>query len=267
MSTDILQYFGFKTFPFGKEVESCLEYSQFKEIREVLELALSLRTISLVTGQAGVGKTTAVRSVLETLPSNTHTVIYLGHDQQGNALTRRLCISFGLRPRHNRGQQLLQVGQYLNENQAESGRSIVLVIDECHLLDLQTLDDLRMLTNSVFDSSSPLSIILIGQLSFRRQLRAPGYEAISQRIAFRYALEGLSLDETTEYIKHRLKTAGGSEDLFLPDSIKQVFAASGGIPREINNLCAACLVKAHTIGAKRIDGKIVKQVLETKETS
>lgn len=265
MSTDMLQYFGMKSFPFGKEIESFHAYTQFNEIKDLLSISLPLKTMTLITGQAGAGKTTAVRSVLESLPSNTHAVIYLGHDQQGNALTRRLCMSLGLKPKHNRGQQLLQVGQYLLENQSESGRSITLVIDECHLLDLPTLEDLRMLTNSEFDSSSPISIILIGQLSFRRQLKAPGYEAVNQRIAFRYALEGLSLEETSDYIKHRLKLAGASEDIFLADGIRQIFAASGGIPREINNLCVACLVKAHSLGAKKIDAKIVKQVLEMKE--
>lgn len=260
----LVKYFGFKSMPFGKD-SALFTYEQLEEIRQILELAIAQGSIAAITGQAGVGKTTAVWSFAETLASNAFSVVYLGHDQQGNALTRRLCMAFGLKPRAHRGHQLLQIGQYLSENLAENGKSIVLIVDECHLLDLATLEDLRMLTNADFDRASPLSIILIGQLSFRRQLKALGYEAINQRIRFRYALEGLSLDEAVAYVKHRIKMEGGQEDLFSADALRLIFSASGGIPREINNLCSAALLKAYATKTKKIDGKLIKQILDVKD--
>lgn len=264
MSDDLLKHFGFTSMPFGKDSE-LFEYAQLSEVRQVLNFTVSERTISLITGQAGAGKTTAVRSFADTLPANHFRVVYLGHDQQGNTLMRRLCMALGLKPRPHRGQQLLQVGQLLTENLTENGKSIVLVVDECHLLDLPTLEDVRMLTNADFDRSSPLSIILIGQLSFRRQLKSPGYEAINQRIRFRYALEGLSQEEAIAYIKLQIKSAGGPEDLLAADALRLIFSTSGGIPREVNNLCSAALLKAHTCKAKKIDAKLVKQIIDMKE--
>jgi len=80
-------------------------------------------------------------------------------------------------------------------------------------------------------------------------------------------LEGLSMDETVAYIKHRLTSAGGPDDLFLPDALKAIFASSGGIPREINNLCSAALLKAFAIGAKKVDAKLVKLVLDMREVN
>jgi type II secretory pathway predicted ATPase ExeA len=267
MIQELLEHFGFKYFPFGKDVTELYDYPQFAEIRHLLEIALQDRSMALVTGQAGVGKTTGVRSFVDSLPSNAFTIIYLGHDQQGAALLRRLCILLGLKPKLHRSQLVLQIGQFLEENLLESGKSIFLIVDECHLLDLPTLEDLRLLTNSNFDRSSPLAITMVGQLSFRRQLKAPGYEAINQRIRFRYALEGLSMDETTAYIKHRLTSAGGPDDVFLPDALKSIFASSGGIPREINNLCSAALLKAHAIGAKKVDAKLVRIILDMREVN
>lgn len=267
MIQELLEHFGFKSFPFGKDVAELFDYPQFAEIRHILEVALPDRSMTLVTGQAGVGKTTGVRSFVDTLPSNVYTVIYLGYDQQGATLLRRLCIQLGLKPKQYRSQLFLQIGQFLEENILESGKSIFLIVDECHLLDLATLEDLRLLTNTDFDRSSPLAITFVGQLSFRRQLKAPGYEAISQRIRFRYALEGLSLEETIAYIKHRLTSAGGQDDIFLPDALKSIFASSGGIPREINNLCSAALLKAHAIGAKKVDAKLVKLILDMREVN
>jgi type II secretory pathway predicted ATPase ExeA len=265
MTDDFLKFFGFKSMPFGKDSAELYTYEQLAELKQILELTVSQKTIGLLTGQAGVGKTTAAWSVVGALPANTYNVVYLGHDQQGVNLMRRFCLALGLNPKGHRGQQLLQVSQYLSENLLENGRSVSLIVDECHLLDLPTLEDLRMLTNADFDRSSPLSIILIGQLAFRRQLRSPGYEAINQRIRFRYALEGLSQEETAAYVKHRLKLEGGSEDLFTADALRLMFTASGGITRELNNLCSAALLRAMAASVKKIDAKLVKQILEQKE--
>ena len=84
MNDDLIKHFGLKSMPFGKDSVELFSYGQLAEINEVLNLTVTAQTISLITGQAGVGKTTAVRSFTETLPSNLYSVIYLGHDQQGS---------------------------------------------------------------------------------------------------------------------------------------------------------------------------------------
>lgn len=265
MTETFTEFFGCKSMPFGKDVAEYFLYGQFSELKEILKLTVETKTIALVSGQAGTGKTTGIRSFVEELPANSHQVIYLGQDQNGASLMRRLCINLGIKPRPYRSQLALQISQYLAEHLAMMGRALVLIVDECHLLDLPTLEDIRMLTNHDFDSRSPLSVILLGQLSFRRELKRPGYEAINQRIRFRYALEGLSAEEAAAYIKHRLKTTGAVEELFTADALKQVFLASGGIPREINNLCSQAMLRAFASGVKKIDGKLVKQILDQKE--
>ncbi len=265
MTDKTIDYPSGKSLPFGKDVSEYFQYGQFTEVKDLLRLTVQENSFALVTGQAGTGKTTAIRSFVEELPANSHQIIYLGQDQYGVSLLKRLCINLGIKPRPIRSQLALQISQFLTENLSELGRSVVLIVDECHLLDLPTLEDIRLLTNSEFDRRSPLTVILVGQLSFRRQLKNPGYEAINQRIRFRYALEGLSAEETAAYIKCRLKSEAVTEDLFASDAIKQVFLASGGIPREINNLCSAALLRALAAGTKKIDGKLIKQVLDQKE--
>jgi len=265
MTDKINEFFGFKGLPFGKDAGEYFLYGQFTELKDVLQLTVQHRTIGLVSGQAGTGKTTAVRSFVEDLPLNSHQIIYLGQDQNGASLMRRLCMSLGIRPRPHRAQLVLQISQFLSEHMAAMSRALVLIVDECHLLDLPTLEDLRLLTNYDFDRKSPLAVLLLGQLSLRRDLKKPGYEAINQRIRFRYALEGLSAEETAAYIKHRLKSEGASEELFTADAIKQLFLAAGGIPREINNLASAALLRAFALGVKKIDGKLIKQILDQKE--
>lgn len=253
--------------PFGKAVpkDEVFSYSQFLELSELLNLTVRQKTMCLVTGQAGVGKTTAVRTFTDELPTNKHQVIYVGQDHDGGNLCRRLASALGFQPPRSRAHTWLAISQHLTDNLVEQGREVVLVVDEAHLLDDLTLEDIRLLTNADFDRTSPLSVILLGQLALRSRLKTGGFEALNQRLRFRYALEGLSQEETAEYIKHRLRAAGIDENIFQPDALKQIFLAAQGIPREINNLCTLALLKAQSTNASSIDAKLVRQILDQRE--
>jgi type II secretory pathway predicted ATPase ExeA len=253
--------------PFGKTLskDEVFSYSQFLELNQLLSLTVVQRTMCLVTGQAGVGKTTAVRTFTDELPTNKHQVIYVGQDHDGGNLSRRLAAALGFQPPHSRAHRWLTINQHLADNLVEQGRDVILVIDEAHLLDDMTLEDIRLLTNADFDRSSPLSVILLGQLALRSRLKMAGFEAINQRLRFRYALEGFSQEETADYIRQRLQATGIHDDIFQPEALKQIFLASQGIPREINNLCTLAMIRAQSINSTKIDSKLVRQILDQRE--
>jgi type II secretory pathway predicted ATPase ExeA len=253
--------------PFGKSFakDAVFSYSQFQELSHLLQLTVQQKSMCLVTGQAGVGKTTAVRTFTDDLPANKHQIIYVGQDQDGGNLCRRFAAALGFQPPRSRSHTWLTISQHLADNLVEQGKDVVLVVDEAHLLDDSTLEDIRLLTNADFDRTSPVSVILLGQLSLRSRLKMGGFEALNQRLRFRYALEGFSEEETAEYIRHRLRTGGIDDDLFQQDALKQLFLASQGIPREINNLCTLALVKANTNGATTVDAKLVRKILDQRE--
>ena len=255
------------TIPFGKSFpkEETFSYSQFEELHNLLKHTLLQRTMILVTGQAGVGKTTAVRTFTDELPTNKHQIIYVGQDQDGGNLSRRLAVALGFQPPRSRAHTWLSISQHLSDNLVEQGKEVLLVVDEAHLLDDFTLENIRLLTNADFDRTSPLSIILLGQLALRSRLKQAGFEALNQRLRFRYALEGFSEIETAMYIKHRLQASGWDDELFKPDALKLIFLASQGIPREINNLCTLALIRAQALSTDKIDAKLVRQILDQRE--
>jgi type II secretory pathway predicted ATPase ExeA len=257
----------FTNLPFGKGLpqEDLFSYSQLEELKRLVQLAIEQKSPLMLSGESGIGKTTAIHAALCDLPTNKYSVVYLGQDQDGSNLTRRLATALGLQPRNSRKHTWMQISQLMADNLIEQGKVPVVVIDEAHLLDNETLEDLRLLTNADFDRSSPLVLILLGQLPLRSRLKMPGFEAISQRLRFRYALEGFTQDETGAYIKHHLRLAGLAEDLFTPDAVKLVFLGSRGILREINNYCTLSLLKAQSLSASKIDGKLVRQVLDQRE--
>jgi type II secretory pathway predicted ATPase ExeA len=255
--------------PFGKsaQAEELFSYAQMQELHQMLRLALQERAIVFISGEAGVGKTTATSAFADQLPTNKYLVIYLGQDQEGTSLWRRLACSLGLKPSISRAHTRLTVSQHLNDNLLEKGKDIVLIIDEAHLLDNATLEDIRLLTNADFDRVSPVTVILLGQLPLRGRLKTPGFEALNQRLRYKYALEGYTEEETGDYIRHRLQAAARQRDLFSAEAIKAIFFASQGIPREINNLALAAILRAQADGVEKIDAKLMKKVIDQRDLS
>lgn len=253
--------------PFGKScrAEEIFTYSQIEELTELLRATVAEKSMCLLTGQAGVGKTTAVRAFTDELPTNKHQVIYVGQDQDGGNLCRRFASALGFQPPRSRAHTWLAISQHLCDNLVEQGKDVVLVVDEAHLLDDSTLEEIRLLTNADFDRTSPLSIILLGQLSLRSRLKMGGFDALHQRLRFRFSLEGFSQQETADYIRHRLRLAAWTEDIFAPDALKQIFLASQGILREINNICTLALIKTESTESGSITAKLIRQILDQRE--
>jgi type II secretory pathway predicted ATPase ExeA len=252
---------------FSKRVafEDIFKHLQVDELQEIIRAAISQTSMVLVSGPPGVGKTTAVRGVTDTLPPNRYTVVYIGQDQNGANMLRRFSEALGLGGRRLRQHVVLQLSQWLANNVKDGGKSVILIVDEAHLQDDQTLEELRLLSNADYDQQSSFTLILIAQPWLRTRLKTPLLEPLAQRIRYRYSLEGLSREDTVAYVRARLSAAGISPTLFSEEAIFQVFAHSEGIPRKVNNLCSQLLLKAQKLSLKDIDGSLVKRVADSME--
>ncbi|MGH2506530.1 MAG: ExeA family protein [Ktedonobacteraceae bacterium] len=267
MKDAFLEYFGMTKTPFGKDLSrrDLFNYPQLAELEEIIRLTVKDRAMSLVTGRSGSGKTTGTRAALEELPHQQYKIIYLGQDRTTASFFARLADALGLRPEISRCYRSLHISKRLENEVTAGGREVVLLVDEVHLLDRAALEELRLLSNSEMDRRSLVSIILLGQIWIRDRLRYREYEALNQRLRLRYALEGLTEKETAQYILHHLSLVGCKKELFTADAVKQVFLAAGGLPRQINNICFASLVKAKSCGKKTIDVALVKRVVQEQE--
>lgn len=267
MKVDFQEYFGLKKAPFSKDLsrQELFNYRQLLQFEEMLNLTVAHRSMMLLTSRAGAGKTTATRACLEELSQQKYKLIYLGQDHRTASFFARLAEELGLRPELSRSYRSLHISKRLENEVMAGGKELVLVVDEAHLLERQALEELRMLSNSEMDRRSLISIIFLGQIWIRDRLKYREYEALNQRLRLRYALEGLTEKETAQYIQHHLSLAGCAKELFSSDAIKQIFLASGGLLRPINNICFAGLVKAKSLGEKTVDAAIVKRVVQEQE--
>jgi type II secretory pathway predicted ATPase ExeA len=140
--------------------------------------------------------------------------------------------------------QTVYADNALAVEQAERGRTPVLVIDEAHLLDHQQLESIRMLTNHDMDSTSPFACLLVGQPTLRRRMKLGVLAALDQRIGLRYAMPPMTAEETGSYLRHHVTLAGRSDTLFSDDATALIHQTSRGYPRAVNNLAVQALVAA-----------------------
>jgi type II secretory pathway predicted ATPase ExeA len=263
--SEMKQFYGLTKEPFSKDVSysELFQYSQVELLMNRLKATIEDGTGLLVTGRAGTGKTTAVRAFLDTLGAN-YRVIYLGQYQRGTALFARLGMDLGISKNLLGAKRMVELVQKVTK-ESSGGRRLVLVIDEAHLLEKPTFEDIRLLTNADMDRRSPMSLIMIGQRWLRGMLKTESQEALSQRLRLRYALEGLCEQETEKYVEHRLRLAGCTKRLFSKTVIKEIFVASDGIPREINNICYECLLEGAQRRVQTVTDDIASWVINQRE--
>ena len=130
----------------------------------------------------------------------------------------------------------------------------VLIIDEAQLIPSKsTFDEIRLLTNFQLDEQNLLSVLLIGQPELETRLDRSHYAPLRQRIGLRYRLGPLTLEETIDYIDHRVRVAGGARNPFSRAAMERIHAVSGGIPRLINTLATTALLEAFGDDAESVD--------------
>ena len=220
----------------------------------------------LITGEIGSGKTTLVRKLLR---SNIHPNAKIAYvvNPRGTfrQLMRVIMAEFGVIPITEDAprERLLAEFEKFARDRATKGLPTIIIIDEAQNVDPQTLEELRMLSNLETEKQKLVQIVLVGQPELRQTLAAPEFEQLSQRIAVRYHIEPLSLQETERYIHHRLEVAGGKDSpvKFTHDACRIIHAWSRGVPRKINVACNAVLVWGMADNRKQFDGRYVREVI------
>jgi type II secretory pathway predicted ATPase ExeA len=212
------------------------------------------RGLGVLTGEVGVGKTVAVRAALAGLDATRHTVIYLPNPSVGTrGIHHTIVAALGGHPLVHRASLIPQAADALANEHAERGRTPVLILDEAHLLDHDQLDSVRMLTNHDMDSRCPFACLLVGQPTLRRKIKLGVLAALDQRIAVRYHMTGMNLEDTAGYLRHHLTLAGRSDTLFSDDAITLIHTTSRGYPRAVNNLAIQSLLAAFATGKAIVD--------------
>jgi MSHA biogenesis protein MshM len=216
-----------------------------------------------VVGELGCGKTVLCRQLLKTLQDECVTAYIPNPDMGPDDLLTALATELGLRvsPRHHRHQVMTRIGECLFDH-ARQGRRVVVCIDEAQAIPLRTVESLRLLSNLETEKRKLIQLVLLGQPDLDTLLARPEIRQLLQRITFSEYLGPLALTAVGDYLRHRLARAALSEhtdlDIFTPDAISKLAAASGGVPRLINILAHKCLMLAYGEGVHRVSAQHVR---------
>ena len=261
--TTLNNYYNFSQTPFSRNIpaDNLFPSRGHQEIQGRLAFALSDRFPTLITGDIGTGKSTALRAFVHSLDHNLHPLVYLANPRLNvTTLYAQILLALHVEPAHAFTHLLPQLHDTL-QNLARKNRYPLLVIDEAHLLPSELFDQLRFLLNDDFDANSLLTLILVGQPDLAAKLRFAPYQALNQRIAVRFSLPPLDLEETAAYLKHHLLIADYNQQLFSDAFVAALHDHAKGIPRLINNICRAALLLGATENKQILDEIDLKRVL------
>ena len=153
-----------------------------------------------------------------------------------------------------------QLQDFLLESYAE-GHRVILIIDEAQNLNVNTLEELRMLTNINSNKDELVQLVLVGQPELRSLIMRPELKQFVQRVGSSFHLSAMSRDNVAAYIAHRLKVAGGTGEEFDPGAVEAIYRLTSGIPRLVNQLCDLGLVYAFSAEELSVTAETIDSVL------
>jgi general secretion pathway protein A len=257
---DLVAHFGLKRFPFDKGVRTreVVDTSPLRECTARLEFIKRRGGIMLLTGDPGVGKTLALRRFCDNLNENLYRPLYTPLSTLNRVdLLRHVNERLGLPRRATKSAMYAQIQRELLDSREQKGRTVVVIIDEAHLLKVGPLQEIRLLTNFKMDSFDPFILILAGQTELKHQMDLSVLEALAQRLALRYHMGALSPAETGTYVTSQLALAGATEPIFDEGAMGALHQVSYGLPRRIGAVAEQAMTYAMFDDRRSVDADVV----------
>lgn len=260
---DIVPFFGLHTFPFDKGIKTSqlVDTDPLRECTARLDFIQRRGGIMLLVGDPGVGKTVAIRRFVEQLNSNLYHPIYTPLSTlKGTDLLRHINRRLGLPHRASKAIIYDQIQAEILDSREQRGKTVVLIIDEAHLLQTWALQELRLLCNFKMDSFDPFVLILSGQTELGRTMDFAVMEPFSQRLALRYHMPPLGPEQSGLYVTEQMNLAGAREPIFSDDALGALHDVTFGIPRRLGSAAEQSLTYAMFADKRTVDAELVLRV-------
>jgi len=219
-----------------------------------------------VSGEVGSGKTMLSRVLMERLPQHVATIYLatpsLASDEILHAIADELELK--LSP-ERRSVALRELQEHLIMLYG-AGRRVVILVDEAHVMPVDTLEQVRLLSNLESNRHKLLQIVLFGQPELDATLAKPGLRQLRDRITHSFRMRPLAGQEVAKYLSFRMRAAGyRGPEVFTPRAVRRVARASGGLSRRINILADKSLLAAYTENTHAITARHVRAAIADSE--
>src|SRR5208283_1405963 len=258
------EFYGFSEKPFEITPDPKFLYltsSHRKALNAMMKGIESRQEFISITGEVGTGKTTLIYYLLMSLDDKVKTAFIFNP-----SITFEEFLEIILRERYievtekNKKTLIHNLVEYLSH--LGSDETMTIIIDEAQYLAIETLQELGKLSDLVPLASGRLQIVFVGKPEFENILSSSNLKILNQRIRIRSKITTLTAEESREYIEHRLKLVGRStSNTFTPKAISVIIEHTKGIPRVINIVCDNALLNGFSESKKKIDAKIIREVI------
>ena len=242
-------FFGFTESPFNLSPDPAFFFRSEQHEEALANLVYGVQArkgFIVLAGEVGTGKTTMLECLRDYLESQYIEFAFLFNSRVNTEQFFEM-IAYDLNlpcARTSKTEVLFALNQLLVE-QAQLGRTVVLIVDEAHNLEWDVLEEIRLLGNLENRNGKLLQIILAGQPELDRKLDAPNLRQLKQRIVLRTNLRAFTLRDAVEYIQSRLEKAGMANQTVFPEELMaEIHLRAQGTPRLINAICDNLLLTA-----------------------
>ncbi|RMH15573.1 MAG: hypothetical protein D6701_09905 [Gemmatimonadetes bacterium] len=210
-----------------------------------------------------MGKSICLRRWVSELPAERYAVHRFGQiPTTPTGFLRALGRRLGLRARLHLADQFEDIREALARHEDELGTHPVLILDDAEGMRVGTLDLVRRLTAHDLDGTDAVSILLVGTEQLLDTMRDPTLVPLRTRFSYAHQLRAFGMEDARNYVAHHIMASGGPERLFTDGAITALFAASQGIPRQLNQLALQAMVDAVVHGEDTVEAARMKRMLK-----
>jgi general secretion pathway protein A len=262
------KYYGFITKPFALTPDPEFFYLSQDHLDAIEHMIYGITEgegFLLLVGKIGTGKTTTSRVLSEKLGESVIHSLILNPFQDFFSLVKNILWDMGVIPEGVTTSELInQLIEFLLNEVGPKGKTALIIIDEAQNLSVETLEQLRVLSNVETDKEKLIQVLLLGQEELLSRLEAHELRQLNQRITVRFFLNPLERSEVLKYMQHRIERAGARKKItFTRSAVREIYRFSRGVPRLINMIANRCLIAGFVRETAVIDKSIVKRARES----
>ena len=266
---DYLDFFGMRRAPFARVSDATLlfhaeQYSLlYGHLSDATENADRLLVIY---GAEGLGKTTLLNRYTANLDSNTSFATFDEKCMDGTQFYRELLRQLGFTEITGTLNELRHISSEFLKHRALASDPVLVIVDNAHLISASILEQLRWLSHVAVKDACAISLVLSGNSDLARIMNSPAMSQITFGTQVNFSIRVLTEQESDDYVRHRLRLAGGSESTMLATEARPlIHRFSGGNPRLINRLCNAVLTEAAAQKTRVISETLIREVADKHE--
>lgn len=242
----------------NKESITTYETKDYKNAKARLSHLTKIKGIGLFTGLSGTGKTFTLKQFSDGLNKSLYKIVYIPLSTV-TVLEFYKALAYGLDldPSTKKIELFMQIQERIINLSKDKKVTPLILLDEAQYLKTAVLNDLKLLFNFEMDSKNYAVLILAGQPLLNNILSKQVHEALKQRILINYNFEGISKEETKDYIITRLQLSGASPDIFEDNTYEALYGCCNGSIRKLNTIISKCLIIGCINNEKKINTDIV----------